>query len=114
VIGAVFLDGGYSAAKAVVAGLMKMCSAGEESDPGKDAKTRLQELLQSRGDKPPAYRLTRRTGPDHASSFEVEATLVDGSVISVGRGGSIKAAEFEAAREALASLGFSEERQPKT
>jgi ribonuclease-3 len=106
VIGAVFVDGGYEAACAVVANLMKLCdrTIPEKSSDGKDAKSLLQEELQARGDKPPIYRLTKRVGPGHAATFEVEAHLSDGTFLSAGKGNSIKAAEFAAARTALENL----------
>jgi ribonuclease-3 len=107
VFGAVFLDGGYEAARDAVMNLVKL-DAGlalvRKCDSGKDAKSRLQELLQSRGEKPPIYRLLRRMGPDHAATFEVEAAMTDGRVLSMGKGNSIKTAEFAAAQTALSRL----------
>jgi ribonuclease-3 len=107
VFGAVFLDGGYEASRNVVAKMIELyagVSLVRTYDYGKDAKSQLQELLQSRGEKPPIYRLTRRTGPDHAAIFEVEVTMSDGSILSEGRGNSIKTAEFSAAQIALSEL----------
>jgi ribonuclease-3 len=108
VLGAIFLDGGYEASKTVVTNLMELnedCMSGaDDENSNKDVKSRLQEFLQARGDKPPVYRLINRTGPDHAASFEVEASMTDGSVISVGKGTSIKTAEFAAARAALSKI----------
>jgi ribonuclease-3 len=69
----------------------------------KDAKSALQEMLQAEGRKPPVYRLTKRTGPDHAASYEVEASS-DGRVLAVGHGSSIKTAEFAAAKQAFIAL----------
>jgi len=103
VLGAVFLDGGYDAARAVVGGFLASVrprSCAENRDP----KSRLQELLQSQGKKPPTYHLVRRTGPDHAARFEVELTSPGGGVRAFGSGSSIKAAEFDAAETALAKL----------
>ena len=107
VLGAVFLDGGYEAARNAVSCLAKFdtdMSLTKKYDTDKDPKSLLQELLQARGDKPPIYRLLRRTGPDHAAIFEVEATMADGSVLSRGRGNSIKTAEFSAAATALSAF----------
>ncbi|MDR1885944.1 MAG: ribonuclease III [Synergistaceae bacterium] len=108
VLGAIFLDGGYEQAASVIRRLES--SAEPPSQCGvanKDAKTRLQEALQAMGSHPPTYRLSRRSGPDHASTFVVEAVLSDGSVFATGRGSSIKSAEFAAAESALARLGES-------
>jgi ribonuclease-3 len=110
VLGAVFLDGGYDSSRDVVAKLLEresVTALAREQD--KDAKSSLQELLQARGKKPPIYRLTKRTGPDHAAIFEVEVTLSDGNVLSEGRGNSIKTAEFSAAFAALRILRIEEE-----
>jgi ribonuclease-3 len=112
ILGAVFLDGGYEASKRVVVNLPEPDAEAvlvRNDDQDKDAKSLLQEILQARGEKPPIYRLTRRTGPDHASIFEIEATLEDGCVLSAGKGNSIKTAEFSAARMALRSLRVEEE-----
>ncbi|MDR0765290.1 MAG: ribonuclease III [Synergistaceae bacterium] len=107
VLGAVFLDGGYEASMSVVTGLLyrteQIVSPGGEADV-KDAKSALQELLQAEGGKPPAYRLVKRTGPDHAATYEVEATSLDGRVLATGSGSSIKTAEFAAARQAFIAL----------
>ena len=108
VLGAVFLDGGYEASINVVTGLLYRIEQTVASDGGeadiKDAKSALQEMLQAEGDKPPAYRLTRRTGPDHAAIYEVEASSSDGRVLATGRGSSIKTAEFAAAKQAFIAL----------
>ncbi|MDR1965234.1 MAG: ribonuclease III [Synergistaceae bacterium] len=107
VLGAIFLDGGYGAVRRVVeklVGDVERIVANVDDGSDRDAKSLLQEALQAMGDKPPVYRLTGRSGPDHASSFEVEAVFADGSMISVGRGNSIKSAEFAAAQTALCEL----------
>jgi ribonuclease-3 len=106
VLGAVFLDGGYEAASGVVRRLMETTRLLEVGhiEPNKDSKTRLQEALQATGGHPPTYRLTGRSGPDHALVFEVEAVLSGGRVLAVGQGSSIKSAEFAAAERALNDL----------
>lgn len=71
VIAAIYLDAGFKAAKAVVLNHWddRIERAEEES---RDAKTALQELLQSRGEPPPAYVEVARSGPDHAPHFTIE------------------------------------------
>lgn len=103
VFGAVFLDGGYEAARVVVGRFLESVRPGSGCE-SRDPKSKLQELLQARGEKPPRYRLVSRTGPDHATLFEVELSSSDGSVLASGHGSSIKAAEFEAAEIALSLL----------
>jgi ribonuclease III len=103
VLGAVFLDAGYGAARAIVAvHFAAELAAGGERDFA-DPKTRLQELTQRRFRSTPVYTLVRSIGPDHARAFESEIT-VDGRVYGRGEGRSKKAAEQEAALRALAEL----------
>ncbi|MDR1509307.1 MAG: ribonuclease III [Synergistaceae bacterium] len=106
ILGAVFVDGGYEASYAAVTNLMGLYDGTrpQKSGDNKDSKSMLQEKLQACGDKPPIYHLTKRTGPPHASIFEVEASLADGTVLSAGKGNSIKNAEFAAAQAALEKL----------
>lgn len=70
----------------------------------KDYKTRLQEETQSRFHAIPRYRLVGETGPDHQKIFEVSLS-VQGKILSIGKGGSKKAAEQDAAKRALLELG---------
>lgn len=106
VLGGIFMDGGYRAAYKTVKKLINTAGCDKSPPYGekKDPKSSLQELMQSSGGKPPIYRLKRRSGPDHASTFEVEVVTDSGRVISSGVGNSIKAAEFAAADRAIESL----------
>jgi ribonuclease-3 len=105
VLGAIFLDGGYKAASSVIKRFMAMSSFDASAEErGKDAKTRLQEAFQAMGLPPPSYRLLSRSGPEHASTFEVEAVLMDGRVFAAGSGCSKKSAEFAAAEVGLRRL----------
>ncbi len=103
VFGAVFIDGGYEASFSVVRKFMEKTGAVLD-DGERDAKSRLQELLQANGGKPPSYRIVERRGPDHKTSFKIEVTASNGSVLANGEGRSIKAAEFNAAERALLRL----------
>lgn len=103
VFGAVFLDGGYEAARGAVETFFDFISP-EVGHHEPDPKTRLQELLQARGAGVPYYRLTDKKGPDHALHFRVQVTLDDG-VLGEAWGTTMKEAEFEAARRALKHLG---------
>lgn len=103
-IAAVFLDGGLATARDFILRLL-----GEELEeaislgPATDYKSALQELTQSRQQITPTYRVTNTTGPDHGKTFTVEVTL-KGKVVGSGTGKSKKAAETEAARQALDGL----------
>ncbi|MDR3321524.1 MAG: ribonuclease III [Synergistaceae bacterium] len=102
-LGAVFLDGGYGAARSVVQRFVESVGVTIDDD-SRDFKSRLQEMVQARWVHPPVYRLTNRSGPDHAASFEVEVSLPNGRVIATGEGPSIKAAGFAAAESAISVL----------
>lgn len=102
VIGAVYLDGGFEAAKEMVIGLFK--DVIEDTRHGKyvitDYKTVLQEELQSRKITDIRYALLGENGPDHDKTFEVEL-LVNGIRGTRGKGKSKKQAEQNAARAML-------------
>ena len=102
-IGAVFLDGGYEAASAAVLALFR--TRFERLDPErpvKDAKTELQELLQSQRRPLPLYRVVSVQGAAHEQSFEVECAV--GAATASGTGRSRQKAEQEAARAMLEKL----------
>jgi ribonuclease-3 len=103
VIGAIFLDGGYAAARrAVVQALGPLL---EQLDPArveKDPKTSLQELLHALGQEPPQYRVVATHGAPHARSFDVECAV--GEARTQGTGTSRQRAEQEAARLMLDKL----------
>jgi len=102
-IGAVFLDGGYQAAKAFVdrfwAERMR-----KPARPLRDPKTVLQEWAQGRGLPTPAYREVERTGPHHDPVFRVAVTLPNRDPAE-GKGRSKRAAEQAAAAALLAREG---------
>ena len=102
-IAAIYLDGGIEHARAFIAREFAAL-VGEARDSGgasgQDYKSALQELLQSRGEAPPDYRLVGTIGPDHDKKFHVEV-VVRGEPIGEAIGPSKKEAEQEAARAAL-------------
>ncbi|MBK7470314.1 MAG: ribonuclease III [Betaproteobacteria bacterium] len=105
VFGAVFLDGGFDAARAVI----EQCYAEaiQAVDPGvsgKDPKTRLQEWLQAKGMPVPEYGITAVDGEAHKQSFTVSCRIKALGRETTGHGASRRIAEQEAARAALAEL----------
>ena len=102
-VGAVFLDGGYAAASALVAQLW-----GERlrtpSHPLRDSKTILQEWAQARGLPTPSYREIARTGPHHDPQFRVAVEL-PALTPAEGMGRSKRAAEQAAAAAMLSREG---------
>ncbi len=100
-VGAIFLDGGYDAARDVVsrwfapwyenrlAGLTQA-----------DAKSRLQEMLQGEFNEGPVYQLQSVKGPDHDRTF-VFAVLFQGQILAQGEAGNKKKAQQNAAAQAI-------------
>jgi ribonuclease III len=107
VLGAVYLDGGWEAAAALV---RRRVEPRLETmvGPPRDAKTALQEWTQSRGLGLPEYRVTRTSGPAHAPTFEIAASLGD-LASATATGGSKRAAEQAAAEQLLARLSAGSE-----
>jgi ribonuclease-3 len=103
VFGALFLDGGYEAArKAVLAVFGARLERLDPDRPAKDAKTELQERLQAARRPLPLYRVVQVQGAAHRQSFEVECVVDELS--SKGSGSTRQKAEQEAARAMLEKL----------
>jgi ribonuclease-3 len=102
VIAAVYLDGGFAAARTVVLQLWGPRIARVETD-ARDPKTALQEWAQARGMAPPAYVEIARSGPDHAPEFTIAARLSSGAEARAAAG-SKRQAEQAAARALLDAL----------
>lgn len=103
--GAIFLEAGFDEAQRVVHGLFAPLVAQiDPRDSGKDPKTELQEMLQSRRLPLPDYRLVDTEGEAHNQSFIVDCVLTRPAISTRGVGKSRRAAEQEAARQACAAL----------
>ncbi len=101
VIGAVFLERGLAVTRKVILKLFnEELREVAQKDSGADCKSRLQELIQSRYQSAPVYRLVEAVGPDHARTFTIEV-MAGGEVLGRGSGKNKKMAETEAARQAL-------------
>ena len=104
IIGAIYRDGGYDAARDVVMRLIytrKDRITTDESQ--RNYKGELLELVQSRGEGMPRYEVVMERGPDHAKEFHV-IVLIGGQKIGNGVGTSKKEAEQKAASIALESI----------
>jgi len=101
VIGAVFLDGGYEAARDVVLRIFKNRIDDAVSDKlDSDYKTALQEMLQAKGETKISYVIEKEEGPDHDKTFYIALFCAD-ELVGRGQGKSKKEAEQKAAKEAL-------------
>ena len=101
VIGAIYLDGGIEEAKKYIYRFIL-----EDLDDKilfMDSKTILQEEIQKRNNAQLRYELVAELGPDHDKEFQVEAYL-DDVLVGTGVGRTKKAAEQQAAYEALVKM----------
>lgn len=98
VIGAIYLDGGMEAAREFI--YRFVLSDLEDKQLFYDSKTNLQELIQGSLKKEFQYALLGETGPEHDKQFEV-AVIMDNEIIGRGSGRTKKAAEQQAAYQAL-------------
>ncbi|MBO5524126.1 MAG: ribonuclease III [Roseburia sp.] len=101
VIGAIYLDGGFDSAKVFIHRFI--LTDIEHKKLFYDSKTILQELVQGNYEEPLHYELLSEEGPDHDKKFKVEARIGE-QVIGTGSGHTKKAAEQEAAYQALLVL----------
>ncbi|WP_156178095.1 ribonuclease III [Puniceibacterium sp. IMCC21224] len=98
-IAAVYLDAGFDTAKALILRLWGARISTVDDD-ARDAKTSLQEWAQARGQQPPRYLETARSGPDHEPVFTIRAELADGTGAEA-TAGSKRQAEQAAAKALL-------------
>ncbi len=102
-IGAIYLDRGFVAARRVLARQFAADLKARVGAAFEDWKTRLQEITQRTFKTTPTYTLVRETGPDHAKHF-VSQISVGERTFGRGEGRSKKSAEQAAALEALQAL----------
>ena len=98
-IAALYLDGGFEAARAF---LQPFITEGSTAD--EDYKTQLQEVAQETPGAQLSYTVIKEEGPAHDKQFAVEVRL-NGKPLATGTGRSKKAAEQQAARTALEKMG---------
>jgi ribonuclease-3 len=105
IFGAVYLDGGFEAARTLIEGafgarLLDLPAAEDLRDP----KTRLQEWLQARGLGLPEYELVNVSGAAHRQRFEVQCGVAAEAAATTGFGTSRRGAEQDAAAKMLEQL----------
>jgi ribonuclease-3 len=105
VIGAIYLDSDIHSVRQCILPFFKprldLC---DPEAVKKDAKTRLQEYLQSRSYPLPEYHVLNISGEAHKQTFEVECRLLELDISSMGKGSSRRKAEQQAAKKALEIL----------
>lgn len=101
VVGAIYLDKGYEAAKAfitmsILSTFKEILATGSWMDP----KSHLQEVAQSQDGHTPIYKVLSEEGPDHEKTFTI-GVFVNGTLKGKGVGPSKQAGQQKAAEEAL-------------
>ncbi len=105
VVGAIYLDKGYGAAKSfitktILVTFKQILKTGSWLDP----KSRLQEVAQSKEGHTPVYKVLSEEGPDHEKTFTV-GVFVNGQLKGSGSGPSKQAGQQKAAEVALVEYG---------
>lgn len=101
-IGAMYLDGGFDAARQFVLRHWEPLARATPAPP-KDAKTTLQEWAQGRGMNLPEYILVKTTGPAHAPEFTIKVSVATGES-ATAHANSKRQAEQMAAKALLEKL----------
>ena len=101
-IAALYLDGGMEAARNFILPFITDGKTAED-----DYKTRLQEVIQQNPEEKLHYEVESENGPDHDKKFVV-AVYLNSNRMAAGEGRSKKAAEQQAAKEALLLMGLTE------
>lgn len=104
IVGAVYLDLGYGAARRFVTAVLAQCVTLEAAAADRsNHKSRLLEYVQGLGLEQPTYDVVSEEGPSHERQFTI-AAVVEGEALGTGIDRSKKGAEQAAAREALLTL----------
>lgn len=112
VIGSVYLDQGYDAAKKFIEkNLLPELPAIIENGLYLDPKSKFQEIVQEQVGITPSYKVLEESGPDHAKHFKIGAYLND-LLCGEGEGSSKQEAQIKAAKQALESKKWEEYKQP--
>jgi ribonuclease-3 len=104
IIGALYIDQGMEICEQFIETNLLNELPNKVKEPLKDAKSRLQELVQAKGMPTPRYSVIKETGPDHNKLFVTEVS-VNGETLGVGKGSNKSIAAQEAAAKALDNLG---------
>ena len=104
ILGAIYVDGGWAAAKTAILQLWRPHLAAISPTVAKDCKTQLQERLQKHRMPPPVYTIVAQSGPPHALLFTVQCALGEQALSTQASAPTRRAAEQAAAAKALAQL----------
>jgi len=104
IIGALYVDQGMKACEEFIEANVLVDIPNKIKEPLKDAKSRLQELVQAKGLSAPDYNVIKESGPDHSKVFVTEV-IVDRKTRGVGKGSNKSVAAQKAAEKALENFG---------
>ncbi len=105
ILGAVFLESGFDHTKSVIIALFaERLNSLPTAASLKDAKTRLQELLQGLGEGRPDYAVLETSGEAHKLQFTVSCSVAFKGVLTTAKASSRRKAEQMAAEAALNEL----------
>ncbi|MBM3261078.1 ribonuclease III [Candidatus Kaiserbacteria bacterium] len=105
-IGAIYLDAGYDAARTFIAtNIFHKADEVVEKRLWQDSKSRLQEIAQEKMGITPTYELVSQVGPDHDKRF-MTAVYLGGARAAVGEGKSKQESEQDAAQKALVAKNW--------
>ena len=100
VIAAIYIDSGIEATRNFIISVLMPILLAYEKDEDENYKSILLETVQAKGQQHPVYEVLESVGPDHDKHFRV-AVSVSGTILAVGNGKSKKAAEQDAAKNAI-------------
>ena len=105
ILGALYIDQGLTIAEKFISKNVLVDIEDKIKMPLKDAKSRLQEYVQAKGNPAPKYVVVKESGPDHSKEFVVEV-VIKSEPVSSGEGKSKGEAEQDAAKKALTALSL--------
>jgi ribonuclease-3 len=103
IIGALYIDQGIDGSEKFIKDNLLLKLDQLASEPLKDAKSMLQEIVQAKGFAAPKYQVVDEEGPDHAKKFTIEV-LINGTAKGKGSGKNKSEAAQNAAQDALSKL----------
>jgi ribonuclease-3 len=103
IIGALYVDQSMDSCVEFIEKNILNDLANKVKEPLKDAKSRLQELVQAQGLSTPKYKVIKETGPDHSKVFVTEV-VIDDETKGLGKGPNKSIAAQNAAAKALENL----------
>ncbi|HJL96447.1 MAG: ribonuclease III [Gammaproteobacteria bacterium] len=106
-IGAIYLDSSYIKTSEILKGLLgDELFELEETKDLKDAKSKLQEILQKENKQLPKYSIASKGSKEKGGDFEVTCLIEDLDLVTTGKGKNKKKAELDAANKALINLNI--------